>query len=87
MQKKHGKIKLMVGLFDGGTKDFQSLIDLYTNVTDKVEEEKKRFSEKKDAIRQTTHNQGCSFFVQEKPNKPFFKVSSSPLMLDELSFE
>lgn len=42
--------KLMVGLFDSGTKDFQSLIDLYTNVTDKVEEEKKRFSEKKDAL-------------------------------------
>lgn len=42
--------KLAVGLFDGGTKDFQSLINMYTKVTDKVEEEKKNYSSKKDAL-------------------------------------
>jgi tetratricopeptide (TPR) repeat protein len=42
--------KLMVGLYDGKTKDFQELVDLYTTVTDKVESEQKNFSTKKDAI-------------------------------------
>ena len=42
--------KLMVGLFDGGTKDFQSLVNLYTAVTDKVDEEKKYFTSKKDPL-------------------------------------
>lgn len=42
--------KLMVGLFDSGKKDFQSLIDLYSTITDKVEAEQKNYSGKKDAL-------------------------------------
>jgi hypothetical protein len=42
--------KLMVGLYDNKTKDFQELVDLYTTVTDKVESEQKNYSGKKDAI-------------------------------------
>ena len=42
--------KLMVGLFDAKTKNFQELIDLYTIVTDKVEKEQKNYSGKKDAL-------------------------------------
>ncbi len=42
--------KLMVGLHDSGAKDFNSLIDLYTTVTDKIDAEKKNFSGKKDAL-------------------------------------
>jgi hypothetical protein len=34
--------KLMVGLYDNKTKDFQELVDLYTTVTDKVESEQKK---------------------------------------------
>ena len=33
--------KLMVGLFDAKSKDFQKLIDLYTTITNKIEAEKK----------------------------------------------
>ncbi|MFD0964343.1 tetratricopeptide repeat protein [Pseudofulvibacter geojedonensis] len=42
--------KLAVGLYDNKTKDFQYLIDMYTKVTDKVEDERKNFSSKKDAL-------------------------------------
>lgn len=42
--------KLMVGLFDAKKKDFQSLIDLYSTITDKVEAEQKNYSGKKDAL-------------------------------------
>ena len=42
--------KLMVGLYDNKTKDFQELVDLYTTVTDKVESEQKNYSGKKDAL-------------------------------------
>lgn len=42
--------KLMVGLYDAKAKDFQSLVDLYTNVTDKIETEQKFFTGKKDAL-------------------------------------
>ncbi len=42
--------KLMVVLYDNKTKDFQQLVDLYTTVTDKVEDEENNYSTKKDAI-------------------------------------
>jgi len=42
--------KLMVGLFDTKTKDFQNLIDLYTTITNKIETEEKNYSGKKDAL-------------------------------------
>ena len=42
--------KLMVGMFDTKKKDFQSLIDLYSTITDKVEAEQKNYSGKKDAL-------------------------------------
>lgn len=42
--------KLMVGLFDAKSKDFQSLIDLYSTITDKIEAEQKNYSGKNDAL-------------------------------------
>jgi len=42
--------KLMVGLFDAKTKNFKSLIDLYTTITNKIEAEQKNYSSKKDAL-------------------------------------
>ncbi len=42
--------KLMVNMYDGKTKTFQELVDLYTTVTDKIELENKNFSSKVDAL-------------------------------------
>lgn len=42
--------KLMVSLFDSKNKNFQSLIDLYSTITDKIEAEQKNYSGKNDAL-------------------------------------
>jgi len=42
--------KLMVEMYDGGSKTFQDLVDLYTTVTDKIDLENKYFSGKVDAL-------------------------------------